>query len=262
MRASDFFFPPQLRVALDGVEEFQPPLTGIQREWKDLALQFLTRPSHVEINIQTEAELEIARKKMIQKGAVREERIEEKKRSIEKIRTLKFSLLPDLARRIDASVKSLADLNAVTVTEQHVINHFKNREYIRRTEKGMQAHILGKIFVPLSSIEKGVEASYVSCRVFLRGREYTGYIEEKAVRPFETLAADLESLNILQEAVYSLRDRAENTGILGEYSCGNTRARIVRETQQPPESTSSLRAVLLVAALKMGHAFSKAISFL
>lgn len=124
----------------------------------------------------------------------------------------------------------------------------------------MQVHILGKTFIPLSSIEKGIETSYITCRVFLKGKEYTGYIEEKAVSPFEAQSSDLESLNKLQEAIYSLRDRAENTGILGEYSCKNTRARIVREIQQP-EFTSSKKAVILIAALKMGHTFSKAISF-
>ncbi|OAG29061.1 hypothetical protein NEDG_01200 [Nematocida displodere] len=257
MRASDFFRPPQLKLGREESEEYEVPLKESQEEWKRFANKFLTPPSHIEINIQTETELELARKDLEQKGIIKKERIEKKTREITTARTLKPSLLSAFAERISEALTYINQEEEREEENKAIVAYFKDSEFIKRKEGGLSVHVLGKTFLPISLIEQGAPESFILCKLLINGKDQVGYLTEKELQPFKT---SVDGPASLERGIHALRDRAQNTSVLKEYLTETARARITREHLKP--STQSKHAVFLICALKTGLSFSIAINLL
>ncbi|KAI5186018.1 hypothetical protein NEHOM01_1221 [Nematocida homosporus] len=255
MRASDFFHPPLLRAATEDGEEREPTPTQSKQEWQSLAQKFLTPASHLETTIYREAELELARKELITQGIIREEKIERKTYTSTSTKTLKPALLNSMADRLQTILQEINRLEDQEDQKRTTINQLKGQEYIKRKNNTLIIHILDKLFLPISTITKGLNESFIVCTLFYNGLAHIGYITEK-----EVLAFDSTNTSALATAIQAFRDRANSTAILQEYFGQKERATIQRVSEKP--TTQSQLSLFLICALKLGYSFSEAISLI
>jgi len=252
LKGSDFFKSMQVQTVKEDHEELLNIPKKSQLEWNALSQTFLSAPSHVETNIHIESELEIARKDLVQRGAIRQEKIERRTYRNEPVLSLKHSTLLSFSKRLNETRAKIQELEIEEEKVREVVRHFKHKEYIRRKDDSYSVHILEKVFLPIWAVKQGLPQSYVTCTFLFKGVEHEGYITEKEIFPFSV--SDKENF---QKSVILFRDRANNTSLVGEYFTKKERANIQRVHSVP--GTQSKTSVFILLALKSGFSFEKAI---
>ncbi|KAI5189042.1 hypothetical protein NECID01_0397 [Nematocida sp. AWRm77] len=257
MKASDFLRPPQIKLSKEEGEEHQSMQTQSQVEWFDLSQTFFNPVSHVEANIASEAELELARKELEEKGIIKQEKIERKYYTAHYAQTLKPYILSSLAKRLESVAAHMETLEEEELQKRDTIAYFQQKEFVKRKHNMLCVHILDKIFLPLETLEQGLSEAYLQCIFFFNGSEHRGYVTEKSVASFSYSS---ENKHLLEDAILAFRDRAKGTQIMQEYFTKKERASIQRVHTKP--SIQSPYVVFLLCSLKTDCTFAEILSLL
>jgi len=250
MRASDFATEPCVQVYTEDGPVYRNTAKQSETEWDGIVHSFVDAPSHIEVKIVSEVELEAARRELVQKGVIRQEKIEKKTYSAAVRSTLKHSVLSAAAHTLRDMHARIEEREAEEDRNRMLIAHFAHREHIKRKDNTLCVHIHNKMYMPISKIEQGKCASYIVCTLVQDGVVHKGYITEHAIAPF--LRDDKEKL---QSAIILHRDRAENSTILQEYSIEDVSAHIERVHDKP--QVQSPCAAFVICALKCGYTFAQ-----
>lgn len=263
MRSSDFPKELSIKIIREGEEEFKTPPTQTEAHSNSLSKQFLKNISYSEQNIQTEAHLEGARKQLQEKQIIKEEKVEPK---IEKAEyTLKPSVLKNIAERLKSTCRELKNLKTEEDKKKKIIRYFWGKEYMKRKDREIYIYMNNKVFLPLSTIEKGKKESFIEGSLFLGGKEYKGYITEEKIEEFSVMSEEVEDskigqIDVLERSIKAFRDRINSTPIIGEYYTTKERARIQRTYQRPEEQSKYI--IFLICSLKEGKTFEETVDLI
>lgn len=255
MRASDFFTLPSLKTITEEGEKRVSVQRKSEAQWSSLCQTLSTVPTHSEAAIQTEIQMEKIRMDFESRGLIRQEKIEKKEYSSGVIKTLKPSFLLEASKRLKEVIEIINELEKEEDTQRNLLKQLMHREYFKRKGDTLYAHVLDKIFIPVSVISQYVPQSYIQCTIFSKTIKYLGYISEPEIPA--CAETDAEALVL---SIRSLRDRASNTSILGDYMHMNIHAKIERVDSIP--NSQSKYAIYIICALKLSTSFERAIESL